>query len=163
MNTEKLKDDVLEHKNKLNDKYSESVEITIPFFLLNNLMLQEINKIQMSKFNISNSEFDVLITTYVSGLEDFTITPTILYDKLLFSTGAITKLLNKLESKELITRIDNTNDKRSKLLKLTQKGIKLCEDVFVEVTNFQENIYKVLTKNEKEVFIKALYKMLKQI
>ncbi|MCT7908199.1 MarR family transcriptional regulator [Arcobacter lacus] len=147
----------------MKENYSDSLEITLPLFLVNNLMLQKISKIELNKYNLTNSEFDVLITTLVSGDEEYKISPTILYEKLLFSTGAITKILNKLEDKKLISRIENEFDKRSKLLQLTPLGKETCEKLFVDISSFQESIYSVLTKNEREIFIKALYKMVKEL
>jgi DNA-binding MarR family transcriptional regulator len=163
MNVQNIKNDINEHKIKLKENYSDSLEITLPLFLVNNLMLQKISKIELNKYNLTNSEFDVLITTLVSGDEEYKISPTILYEKLLFSTGAITKILNKLEDKKLILRIDNEFDKRSKLLQLTPFGKETCEKLFADISSFQESIYSVLTKNEREIFIKALYKIVKEL
>lgn len=163
MNINNIKSDLNNHKEKLANKYSDSLEITLPLFLLNNLMLQKISKIEFTKYNVSNSEFDVLMTTLVSGNEEYIISPSILYEKLLFTTGGITKILNKLEDKKLILRIESEFDKRSKLLQLTPLGKELCEKAFLDISNFQEEIYSVLSKNEREVFIKALLKLLKEL
>ena len=50
MNINNIKSDLNNHKEKLANKYSDSLEITLPLFLLNNLMLQKISKIEFTKY-----------------------------------------------------------------------------------------------------------------
>lgn len=163
MNTNELHEDIKDHKNRLGDVYSEVTELVIPFFMLHQKLFEAACKIQEEKYKLSNSEVDVLITALVSGDENYIISPTKLYHKLLFTTGAITKVLKKLEYKKYIIRIDNEHDKRSKLLQLTPKGISTTKEVFKDVMNFQEKVFSALTKREQDIFENSLIKIYKRM
>lgn len=163
MNINELQTDIEDHKEKFGDLYKDITEIMLPFYLLNQKLFEGICNLQESKYRLSNSEADVLITTFVSGDKKYIISPTKLHHKLLFTTGAITKVLKKLEEKELVIRIDDEYDKRSKLVQLTSNGITLAKEMFSDIMNYQENVYGSLTKKEKETFKKLINKVLKEM
>jgi len=49
--------------------------------------------------------------------------------RLYLDSGTITPLLKKLESKELVERVRDTNDERAVLVRVTEKGLKLKNSV----------------------------------
>lgn len=163
MNIHKLQTDIEDHKNRFKSTYDDVTAIMLPFVMLHQKMLNGVCTIEEEKFKLSNSESDVLITAFVSGDEDYIITPTKLHQKLLFTTGAITKVLKKLEEKNYIQRIENEFDKRSNLVKLTPSGIDITQKIFKNIMEFQSNIFNVLSQKEKENFQKILIKVLKAV
>lgn len=163
MNIHELQTDIQDHKKRFGELYDEVSEITLPFFMLHQKIFNGICQIEEQKYKLSNSESDVLITTFVSGDEEFVITPTKLHQKLLFTTGAITKVLKKLEEKNYIQRIANESDKRNKLVQLTPLGIETAKNIFQEIMSFQTNNFGALSQKEQESFKKTLLKILKEL
>ncbi|RXJ64318.1 MarR family transcriptional regulator, partial [Halarcobacter ebronensis] len=80
----------------------------------------------------------------------------------LFTGGAITKVLKKLEKKNYIIRLENEFDKRSKLVQLTSLGKETHDKVMKDVLNFEEECFSELNIEELELFISLLLKLLKK-
>ncbi|ASP40454.1 MarR family transcriptional regulator [Bacterioplanes sanyensis] len=78
---------------------------------------------------LSSGEFDVLATLRRSGAP-YRLTPTALFQSAMLSSGAMTNRLNRLESAGHIRRVADTEDRRSLLVELTEKGLGLIDEVF---------------------------------
>lgn len=163
MNIDDLEKDILKHKIKSPETYQDVIHLTIPFYMFYKNMLQETIHIQENVNAISNSELDVLASLIMSGNDDYVLSPTKLYERLLFTSGAITKVLKKLEDKKYITRIDNQFDKRSKLVQITPLGKQICQETLKEVILYEERCFSVLTKEEQKSFKHIFTKLLKNI
>lgn len=88
------------------------------------------------------------------------LTPTELSTAMLFSSGGLTKVLNRIRVAGFIIRIDNPNDKRGKLVQLTKKGKDLIDKVIVELHEKEQNKMNVLSKSEKVLLNTLLEKVL---
>ncbi len=142
------------------EKYKSVIDIGLPLMLINKLFIEKKEKLFLSKYDISNSEFDVLMSLLCLSKK---LTPTELYENMIFSSGGMTKLLKKLETKGLIRRVPSTYDKRSMLVELSEDGIELVIKAFDDVANMNMGIFSILDYNEKVVFEKILKKMLVKI
>lgn len=70
-----------------------------------------------------------------------------------------TVLVRKLEKEGFISSTPDTNDKRSRIVKLTEKGKQfnsITEDISHEL---METFYKGFSKEEKEIFFQTLLKI----
>ena len=103
---------------------------------------------------------DVLASLHSSQDEDHTLTPTQLYERLFFSSGGMTKVLNKLQIKEFIIRLENKEDKRSKLVQLTPTGIEILKIALADVTKLEETIFSNVNDNERKQLSNLLFKTL---
>jgi len=162
MNINELEKDILTHKKKSPETYNDIINITIPFYMFYNKMMNGVHNIE-EQYGISNSELDVLASLIMSGNEKNILSPTKLYDRLLFTSGAITKVLKKLEDKKYITRLDNEFDKRSKLVQITKKGKEVCNQTLKEVILYEEQCFSSLNQEEKDIFKNLLIKMMKNL
>ncbi len=89
-------------------------------------------------FDLMPSDYDVLATLRRVG-SPYTLAPHELYTALARSSGGMTKILKRLEGLGLVRRIDNSEDRRSKLVQLTAEGTEVEEGVFrAFVTNAHE-------------------------
>ena len=79
-----------------------------------------------SQFGVSVFELEVLVLLR-SFPYPHRLTPSLLSSSLMVSSGGLTKVLIKLESKYYITRDQNPTDRRSRIVRLTEKGIKFIE------------------------------------
>lgn len=135
--------------------------VSIAFFSLNKKIYEKGENLISKEFNINQSELDALAALYYMGEDDFTLSPTKLYDVLLFSSGGMTKLLKKLESRNFIKRVNNTIDKRSKLVQITDLGIKVMTNALKGIVSLENEYFSKLNAKEQDTFKKLIYKMLK--
>jgi DNA-binding MarR family transcriptional regulator len=91
---------------------------------------------------------------------DKVLSPTQLYDMTVFSSGGMTKVLKRLQDRNLICRKEDPSDKRCMLVCLTQSGEKLIvkslKDISIECSKY----FEVLSQEEKQTFSTLLKKIL---
>jgi DNA-binding MarR family transcriptional regulator len=142
------------------EKYKTVVDIGLPLMLVNKLITEAKEKLFNTKYSMTTSEFDVLMSLLCLNKQ---LTPTELYENMIFSSGGMTKVLKKLEIKNLIKRIPSKEDKRSLLVEMTQQGSKLTIEAFNEIAALTMSIFSTLEKKEQDVFEKILKKLLVQL
>jgi len=147
-------------REKKPEIYNDVLTVVVPFYMFQNDLREGITKIQETRYNITNSEIDVMRCLYLSKNDDDTLSPTKIYNKLMFTSGAITKVLKKLEDRGYVVRIENKFDKRSKLVKLTEEGAKVCKACFSDMLAYEEERFSKLTKEEREQYKELTLKLL---
>jgi DNA-binding MarR family transcriptional regulator len=147
-------------KEKKPEIYNDVLTVVVPFYMFHNDLREGITKIQETKYNITNSEIDVMRCLYLSKNDDNTLSPTKIYNKLMFTSGAITKVLKKLEDRGYVVRLENKFDKRSKLVKLTEEGAKVCKACFSDMLAYEEKRFSKLTEEEKKIYTELTQKLL---
>lgn len=139
----------------------EVFALTLPITLLQKNMFNETEYFLKTKYDLLHSHIDVLASLYFNGNA---LSPTELYDAMLFSSGGMTKVLNKLEERNLIKREPSLNDKRSTLICLTKDGEKLLLEAICEIAKSKEKLFEVLDEKEKEdlknILCKVIYSKL---
>jgi len=163
MNINELDEEIEIAKERSPNTFNEVVNVTVPFYMFHRILFDGSAKIQEEKYQISNSELDVMCCLLMTWDEENILSPTKIYEKLLFTTGGITKVLKKLEEKKYIKRLDNKYDKRSKLVKLTIPGKEVCEKALIDVMAYEEKCFSSLEEDEKKTFKGLLTKMLKNL
>jgi DNA-binding MarR family transcriptional regulator len=68
----------------------------------------------------------------------------------LLSSGGLTKVLNNLEGRGFISRQSNQNDKRSRLVKLTDEGLKLIDEAMANVLDTNEKVFSTIFTDEEQ-------------
>lgn len=111
-------------------------------------------------FLLNQSELDILSTLYYKTENNFTMSPTNLYDVMFFSSGGMTKVLKKLETKGYIRRVDNILDKRSKLVQLTNLGKDMTKKALKQIVELEDKYFAKLDKEEQKLLNKLLLKAL---
>ncbi|MFK8052822.1 MAG: MarR family winged helix-turn-helix transcriptional regulator [Woeseiaceae bacterium] len=79
----------------------------------------------LAEFDLSYTEFDILATLRRSG-QPYQLTPGALQASVLLTSGAMTAALNRLTTRNLITRESDADDKRIKAARLTVAGSRLA-------------------------------------
>lgn len=69
-------------------------------------------------------------------------------EKTLVTKGTLTGVLDRLEAKQLITRVVNIEDARSQKIGLTSKGQKLFEKIFPEHVQYLGQIFNQLSQKD---------------
>jgi len=114
------------------------------------------------QFNISVFELEVLVLLR-SFPYPHRLTPSLLSSSLMVSSGGLTKVLIKLESKDYIVRDANPTDKRSKIVRLTELGVVFIEKNYPLVQYMSKQFFESkLSKRELALLSTLLTKLLKE-
>jgi DNA-binding MarR family transcriptional regulator len=101
------------------------------------------------------SQFAVLEILYHKG--DLRISEII--EKALSTGGNMTVVIDNLVKDDLVRRCSAPNDRRVNLISITDKGRKLVSDIFPKHLENINEIFSVLTSEEKENLIGLLKKL----
>ncbi|WPE16004.1 MarR family winged helix-turn-helix transcriptional regulator [Candidatus Thioglobus autotrophicus] len=113
------------------------------------------------QFNLSVFELEVMVLLR-SFPYPHRLTPSLLSSSLMVSSGGLTKVLIKLESKGYIVRDANPTDKRSKIVRLTKLGIGFIEKYYPQVQYMSKQFFESkLSKRELALLTTLLTKLLK--
>jgi DNA-binding MarR family transcriptional regulator len=94
------------------------------------------------KLGLTMSQFDVIATLgNTAGMSCRDIG-----EKTLMVKGTLTGVLDRLEKKQLITRSENPQDKRSVLVQLTPEGQRVFENAFPAHLAYLESAFRRLGK-----------------
>lgn len=76
------------------------------------------------------------------------------------SSGGLTRRLDRLEEKGLISRLPDPNDRRGTILKPTKDGIVLALRAHKAHTEKEARLVAILSENEKKTLEKLLKKLI---
>jgi DNA-binding MarR family transcriptional regulator len=103
----------------------------------------------LGMFDLTVNEFNALNALRRAG-PPHKLSPTDVGVSLLFSSGGLTKLLERLESRGLIAREPNPDDGRGVMVALTPAGRELQEEAMAAHQLNEERLLTPLTKTERE-------------
>lgn len=117
---------------------------------------QYLNKIfQRHGFNLTPEQFLVMDTLWDEGvLSQQQIADIIIKDK-----NSVTKLIDALEKKGLVSRITDPLDRRLNKIYITQKAASIKDDITQIALDSTNAIVKGIPKDELVTFVKVLNKM----
>ncbi len=116
-------------------------------------------KIVMEQFDLSVGEFDALASLRLQGAP-YEQTPSNICQANMVSSGGLTKVLNSLEKNGLINRRQCTDDQRSRLVKLTDKGKNLIDEALkIVLERHEKQLRDALSSDEREALNKLLMKL----
>lgn len=101
--------------------------------------IQEEIEDHLHKLGLQKADFSLLSALRRSA-PPYQLTPTELTESMVFSSGGLTKVLLRMEAREYIKRQKNTEDKRSRLVRLTNKGKDLVEKTMLEIQQLERNL-----------------------
>lgn len=142
------------------DPKYEQFAIALPMTLIYRNLFNETEHYIKEKFDLSHSEIDVLAALYFNGK---ILSPTDLYSATVFSSGGMTKVLKKLEQRDLISRSPSPQDKRSMLVSLEKAGEDITLKCLDEMVESRKELFNTLDEKEyetlKEILKKLTYKL----
>jgi DNA-binding MarR family transcriptional regulator len=148
--------------HKTAENWSESNNAISPEILrihrIRDYLHNDLNQVLVA-FDLQAAEFSVLETLRKEAYPHC-LTPTSLSSTMLFSSGGLTKVLNRLANAGFITRTDNFEDKRGKLVQLSKSGNDLITKVIVELHSQEQEKMAVLSITEKQLLNQLLHKVL---
>jgi DNA-binding MarR family transcriptional regulator len=108
---------------------------------------------------LQSGEFDVLATLRRSG-EPFMLSPTRLYEAAMISSGGMTARLDRLERAGLVERRPDPEDRRGKLIALTQRGREVMDAAITRHVANEQRILAPLSPAEQEKLNALLRKLI---
>lgn len=109
----------------------------------------------LGKWGLSRPSFDVLSALRRAG-PPFCLTPKSLSESLMLSGAGMTSRLDRLESLYLIARLPEPNDRRSVKIQLTERGVRLIDEVVPEIVKAQWGITAKLGSGKTEELVRLL-------
>jgi len=82
-----------------------------------------------------------------------------LYNKMLYNGGNMTIVLDQLEEKEYLRRVNSKEDRRAILIELTEKGDKLYKEICPENAKHVKKLMSVLSEEELSKLSELLKKL----
>ena len=143
-------------KEKIEEGIKGTAAITIPMTIICN-MLHARGKHIYEDQGFTQAEIDMLISLHV---HNDGITAAEVSDRMVFSSGGISKVVKKLELKKLIYKKESQEDKRSSLIYLEDSGRELALSCMPQFGKNDNYFYDVLNETEKEILEKAFKKIL---
>ena len=104
-------------------------------------------------------EFDVLATLRRSGAP-YMLSPTKLYEAAMISSGGMTNRLDRLERAGFVARRPDPNDRRGKLIALTDAGKQVIDATIGRHVANEERLLAALTPKEQEQLNQLLRKLI---
>ena len=154
-----MKKDFLDtfYKN-LSDKEEDSslTSMTLSMAIISEKIYSHAKHIH-DKYDLTRAEVDLLATLNIYGGE---LTASQISDRMVFTSGGMSKVIKKLELKKLIYKKESTEDKRSSLLHIEQKGKDILDKCLPELKQAHRHFLGVLNETEKDILEKALKKVL---
>ena len=128
-----------------------------PFLLLmqTSKAIQERLRDEMSKNNLSITEFSVLEVLFYQGKQ----TIQQIGNRILISSGSMTYVIDKLEQKGIIKRNDCREDRRVIHITLTAEGMEVMENIMPKYQELVDSFFEELTGDEAELMVNLLQKV----
>lgn len=122
-------------------------------------MLKKRLQNKLKDFGISSEQWSVINEVHIKkGCNQITLAEILLKDG-----ATITRILNILENKQLITRENSSHDKREFLIYLTEKGNGLYEEVLQVITTNTEGINSIFSVDELQQLEYLLNKLVSNL
>ena len=113
-------------------------------------------------YGINRGEFDVLATVRRNGAP-YELSPTHIFSSLMISSGTMTNRLQQLEKKGLITRCCNPEDARSLLVKLSDEGLKLIDQLIYDHVALEKQMNELISPEVRQQVTDGLGEWLEKL
>ncbi len=132
--------------------------LMVRIFRFGNLMLDNATRQAVAQ-GLTFTELEVLVTLR-SAPPPHELAPTDLYSAVLISSGGLTKVLYALQKKNLVTRVKEEADRRSKPVRLTSRGCALAERVLAGVLRSDG---KIISSGLSEAEVEHLTRLVRKL
>ena len=123
---------------------------------IDNALEKEANQ-NLQQLNLTMQQNRVLI--HLARAEGHTLPLKALEEHFGAAQSTVAGLASRLEKKGLIEAVGNPADRRIKLVRLTEEGLRLCAISRQNVVDAEERLTANLSPEEREVFLRCLKKV----
>jgi DNA-binding MarR family transcriptional regulator len=144
----------------------DPLDYLLPIYMvrLGRIIERDGDQMWKERFGISSPDMRVLLALRRAG-GDFSRRPTDLFQALLVTSGAITKIVDRLSADGLVKRRPDPSDKGGFLIQLTAKGRKVADDALTQMadTTVLATSRISLSKKERKLMVDLCERILLEI
>ena len=122
------------------------------------LVFDKLSNQLLTPYDLTGSQFKILMILYKSPAGS--VRQADLEEKFAMTNPTVTGLVQKLEAKDLVKRMPHPEDKRSKVLVLTDRAIAMKDDLLALADRLEQQMTANLTPDECNQLAALLAKML---
>lgn len=111
----------------------------------------------LAPYELTNTQYKIMMMLYRN--QDKSIRQADIEERFSMTNPTVTGIIQNLEKKNFVQRIQNPNDKRSKLVVLTDKAISIREEIDGLGEILEAQVTENLTKEECQQLITLLKKI----
>lgn len=127
---------------------------------IDNALEKEANQ-HLQQLNLTMQQNRLLI--HLVHAEDCTLSMKALEERFGAAQSTVAGLVSRLERKGLVEAVSNPSDRRIKLVRLTEEGVRLCAVSHQNVVDSEQRLTATLTAEEQEVFLRCLKKVYESV
>lgn len=124
------------------------------------LIFDKLSNQLLMPYDLTGSQFKILMVLYQTHAGS--VRQTDIEAKFSMTNPTVTGLVQKLETKDLVKRMPHPEDKRSKVLILTERAMEMKEELLALADSLEQQMTKNLTAAECGQLASLLTKMLQQ-
>ena len=124
------------------------------------LIFDKLSNQLLAPYDLTGSQFKIMMILYHAPAGS--VRQADVEAKFSMTNPTVTGLVQKLEVKDLVKRIPHPEDKRSKVLVLTDRAIGMKEEMLALADDLEQQITRKLSDDECDQLAKLLIKMLKE-
>ena len=122
------------------------------------LVFDKISNQLLTPYDLTNSQFKILMV--LMHAPEGSVRQIDIENKFAMTNPTVTGLVQKLEAKDLVKRMPHPEDKRSKVLVLTDRAIAMKEELLALADDLERQMTQNLNHDECEQLDALLLKML---
>lgn len=123
------------------------------------LLFDKLSNQLLTPYDLTGSQFKILMVLYQSPVGS--VRQTDIEVKFAMTNPTVTGLVQKLEAKDLVKRMPHPDDKRSKVLILTDRALEMKDELLTLADIQERQMTKNLTTAECDQLASLLTKMLR--
>ena len=137
---------------------ASSLEVVLRMLRAYHFLDQELIR-GLVDYEVNPGEFGALIELRLAG-PPYRMTPTQLHNRLLVTSGGMTGRIDRLQTRGLVCRLPDPEDRRSILVELTDRGLEHFEGVAHTHLRIMERLTAGFTLEERDCLASLLRKLL---
>ena len=130
------------------DLDTEPMELIGQLIRLTAHLSQEMGE-TFARHGLNAASFDVLATLLRAG-PPHALSPNQLLATMMVTSGTMTNRIDQLEKEGLVSRIQNQKDKRSVLVKLTEKGYLIIDTAVTDHVKTQTSLISAIDEHQRD-------------
>ena len=130
-------------------------------YLINKASKQLKNKLDkaLREFDITAAQFSVIIQIHS---KEQPITAAEIAERVGADRPTISGIINRLEKKGIVIKLDNPEDKRSSYLEIDKNSTRLVDKIKTISDELTVDIFSIYSKEEAKLFTGMLYKLIER-
>ena len=130
-------------------------------YLINKASKQLKNKLDkaLREFDITAAQFSVIIQIHS---KEQPITAAEIAERVGADRPTISGIINRLEKKGIVIKLDNPEDKRSSYLEIDKNSTQLVDKIKTISDELTVDIFSIYSKEEAKLFTGMLYKLIER-